>query len=104
MNTKAPLLVTAALLLVAVGVILGQSLPRYLWSTDGLSDTQEAIDLYEKNPNISPRFYIEPEQRANSAIWADWEARRAEQRLQETERRLYELENCLAGRSLRECP
>ena len=95
-NTRAMLFLTTALLLVAVGVILGQSLPRYLWSTDGLSDTQEDIDFYQKNPNVSPRLYIEPEQRDSSAIWADWLERTAERRLQETERRLLEMEDCLS--------
>ena len=95
MRTRVMLFLTTGLLLVAMGVILGQSLPRYLWSTDGLSDTQEHVDLYEKRPNLSPRLYIEPEQRDSSAIWADWEERMEERRLQETQRRLSELENCL---------
>ena len=94
MSTRALLFLTTALLLVAMGVILGQSLPRYLSSTDGLSDTQEDIDFYQKNPNVSPRLYIEPEQRDSSAIWADWEERTAERRLQEIDRRLFELEDC----------
>ena len=105
MNTRALLFLTTALLLMAVGVILGQSMPRYLWAANGLSDTQEAIEMYEKNPYLFPGFYIQPEERANSAIWADWEERSAERRLQETEARLIELESCLAGqRTLMRCP
>ena len=60
MSTRALLFLTTALLLVAVGVILGQSLPRYLWSTDAQASEQSQREtLIEARRQADEKYRLE---------------------------------------------
>ena len=90
MNTRAMLFLTTALLLVAVGVILGQSLPRYLWSTDG-SDAQ-AREVRAAPQQDYPDIFEEMQEQQRRE--------RAERQQQNLDCRLDALEGGYEGRCL----